>query len=137
MPDPRPIPAWAASLTPEDLLDVAAALWVEREGYPDTDWDLDFITAAERAIQATLPEWWADEDAEASRVGPLPRSRRPIRRSTRAAVFERDGRSCISCGSTDDLTIDHVQPWSLGGTDDEDNLQVLCRHCNSSKGNRV
>ena len=51
-------------------------------------------------------------------------------------VFERDGPLCSSCGSLDDLTIDHIKPLSRGGTNTLDNLTPLCRSCNSSKGNR-
>lgn len=36
-----------------------------------------------------------------------------------------------------DITIDHVKPWSLGGTTTLSNAQILCKECNSSKGNRV
>jgi 5-methylcytosine-specific restriction protein A len=37
---------------------------------------------------------------------------------------------CTSCGSTDDLTVDHVVPLSMGGKEyDVDNLRVLCRPC--------
>ena len=36
----------------------------------------------------------------------------------------------------DMLEIDHMQPISNGGSNDFDNLQLLCRNCNSSKGNR-
>ena len=35
------------------------------------------------------------------------------------------------------LTIDHIIPRSRGGTDDPDNLQLLCGACNSTKGNRT
>ena len=34
------------------------------------------------------------------------------------------------------LTVDHVVPQSKGGGDNLDNLQLLCGHCNSIKGNR-
>lgn len=54
----------------------------------------------------------------------------------RQAVFDRDGRLCLECGATDDLTIDHIIPRTHGGTNDDDNLQTLCRRCNSSKNNR-
>lgn len=56
--------------------------------------------------------------------------------SVRQAVFERDNRTCKECGSTEDLSIDHIIPRSKGGTHDEDNLQTLCRRCNSAKNNR-
>ena len=35
------------------------------------------------------------------------------------------------------LTIDHIVPRSKGGTNDPDNLQLLCGACNSTKGNRT
>ena len=35
------------------------------------------------------------------------------------------------------MTIDHITPRSRGGTDDPDNLQLLCGACNSTKGNRT
>ena len=34
-------------------------------------------------------------------------------------------------------TRDHIFPRSLGGSDDLDNLRLLCRPCNSKKGARV
>lgn len=43
---------------------------------------------------------------------------------------------CIICGSSDDLTIDHITPVVKGGGNEIENLQVLCRTCNSSKGGR-
>ena len=55
----------------------------------------------------------------------------------RELVFERDGHRCVACGSTEDLSIDHIYPWSRGGPDDEANFQTLCRPCSSSKGARV
>lgn len=55
----------------------------------------------------------------------------------RRAVFERDGARCVACFAVEDLTLDHIFPWSLGGPDTVANLRVLCRSCNSSKGASV
>ena len=43
---------------------------------------------------------------------------------------------CSKCGSTKDLTLDHIIPLARGGTNDQSNAQVLCRKCNSIKGSR-
>ncbi|MCE7698572.1 MAG: HNH endonuclease, partial [Methanobacterium paludis] len=42
---------------------------------------------------------------------------------------------CLSCGEKDKklLEIDHVNPRYFGGKDSIDNLQTLCRYCNSTK----
>ena len=42
---------------------------------------------------------------------------------------------CTTCYTTTDLTTDHVIPMSRGGTSTWDNVQVLCRSCNSKKRN--
>lgn len=49
-------------------------------------------------------------------------------------VFRRDGYTCLSCGSKEDLTADHVIAEINGGETILDNLQTLCRPCNSGKG---
>lgn len=41
---------------------------------------------------------------------------------------------CEQCGSVSDLTADHVIPVSQGGTNGP--LRVLCRTCNSRRGDR-
>lgn len=38
---------------------------------------------------------------------------------------------CSTCGSTQDLTVDHIAPGSLDA-----GIRVLCRPCNSRKNNR-
>lgn len=51
----------------------------------------------------------------------------------RETVFNRDGRKCLRCGSTNDLTVDHIFPRSSGGTHLLTNLRTLCRKCNSAR----
>jgi len=50
-------------------------------------------------------------------------------------VFQKDGFKCTECGSNKDLTVDHINPKSKGGSDDENNLRTLCEKCNKKKGN--
>lgn len=65
----------------------------------------------------------------------------------RNTILERNGYTCQLCGAGAGdpdplypgrkvrLHIDHILPQSQGGTDDDDNLRVLCSTCNQSKSN--
>ena len=66
-----------------------------------------------------------------------PRGRRRIPDDLRISVYDRDGWACLHCSATESLSLDHIHPYSLGGEDVFDNLQTLCRPCNSRKGARV
>ena len=59
------------------------------------------------------------------------------REKIRKTIIKRDGKKCKICGSRRQLEIDHINPIAMGGTNDLNNLQVLCRHCNRSKGARI
>lgn len=48
-------------------------------------------------------------------------------------LLERDGGVCLVCGTTENLSADHVIPMSLGGPHSLDNLQILCRSHNAKK----
>ena len=42
---------------------------------------------------------------------------------------------CLQHFRAEELTIDHIRPWSLGGRTELSNAQLLCRACNSRKSN--
>ncbi len=63
-----------------------------------------------------------------------PSSNRYIRKAVKQAVTIRDKHRCVKCGAAENLHIDHVIALSRGGSNDIDNLQVLCRDCNLRKG---
>ncbi len=69
----------------------------------------------------------------------------------RRALLERDGLNCQECGVemkvdmetgqidiklSKGATIDHIRPKSQGGTNQLENLQLLCKQCNNQKGSR-
>lgn len=65
--------------------------------------------------------------------------RAKVSKELRQEIFERDGYTCVNCGSTEkeSLEIDHIMPISKGGKTEPSNLQTLCRNCNIRKGNDI
>lgn len=53
---------------------------------------------------------------------------------SRHNIFKRDGGRCQYCGTTKDLTLDHVIPRSKGGKSTWTNLVTACKKCNAKKG---
>ena len=62
---------------------------------------------------------------------------RKIPKSLREYILKRDNYECKKCGSTLDLHIDHKFPFSRGGGNEPENLRVLCRDCNLTKGAKI
>lgn len=48
-------------------------------------------------------------------------------------IWTRDAGQCQSCGSAIELQFDHIIPLSMGGSNNVENLQILCGPCNRSK----
>lgn len=82
------------------------------------------------------PQVWlrSDERHPVARRG----DRQPIPGHVRAAVYLRDRGRCELCGwerVNGEWHLDHITPWSAGGTDTSDNLRVLCAHHNLQRSN--
>jgi hypothetical protein len=59
-----------------------------------------------------------------------------VSKRLRYEVLRRDNHACRYCGASAPeakLTVDHVVPVTLGGTDDPSNLVTACEPCNSGK----
>lgn len=65
------------------------------------------------------------------------KKRIPIPKKIRDYIFSMFNRSCAICGLAENLEIDHIHPYSKGGTNDPSNLQVLCKPCNIKKSNNL
>jgi 5-methylcytosine-specific restriction endonuclease McrA len=66
--------------------------------------------------------------------------RRPISRSRKLAIYERDGGKCAYCATPlgeREFTVDHRLPVARDGTDDPDNLACCCAACNRAKWTRT
>ena len=66
-----------------------------------------------------------------SKVVPVKvKNSRFIPKSVKIAVMKRDKGKCVQCSTRHKLQIDHVKPFSMGGTNSIQNLRVLCEPCN-------
>lgn len=62
------------------------------------------------------------------------RNTRVIPQDVKIQVSVRDQGRCVQCGSAEDLHYDHKIPWSKGGANTVNNIQLLCGTCNRRKG---
>jgi hypothetical protein len=70
-------------------------------------------------------------------TAPAAKRSRSIPQDVKIAVAVRDEGLCQHCGtSTGPMQYDHMIPYSMGGDNSVENIQLLCRRCNKAKSNR-
>jgi hypothetical protein len=75
--------------------------------------------------------------ASSGTTAPAARSPRSIPQDVKIAVAVRDEGLCQHCGtSAGPMQYDHVIPYSMGGDNSVENIQLLCQRCNRAKSNR-
>jgi 5-methylcytosine-specific restriction endonuclease McrA len=52
-------------------------------------------------------------------------------------LIEKFGEVCLNCGTQEKILVDHIVSRFHGGTNNLDNLQLLCNPCNFRKGTKV
>ena len=56
-----------------------------------------------------------------------------IPKRVKEEVLGRDNWQCVMCGKKENLQFDHIIPYSKGGSNTAENLQILCASCNRKK----
>jgi len=51
----------------------------------------------------------------------------------RKRLFAKRGKKCEKCGYVGYLELNHIIQVSDGGTNDDDNLEILCEDCHAKK----
>ena len=102
---------------------------------PPSGWSPELGWQPDPSWPAPPPGWqlWVPLAAPA-RGAPGERNSRVIPQDVKIAVTVRDQGKCVQCGATEDLHFDHKIPWSRGGTNTINNIQLLCGPCNRRKG---
>lgn len=65
------------------------------------------------------------------------RSKPAIEPAQRLFLLGMYGGSCVACGSTDRLCVDHIIPWSWTREHGMHNWQILCWRCDTKKSASV
>ena len=115
------------------VLDEASAIRLElttrsgngRYSVQDPQWSEAVVTALTRMAKRQLLS---------------PRSENPSRhipQDIQRLVWQRDGGHCVQCAADSYLEFDHIIPFSKGGANTFNNIQLLCRKCNGEKGDRI
>lgn len=97
--------------------------------YTRANGHLTFTGESEKAYQA----WKANKTWKA-----VDRKRKVLR-AKKAKLASRDGKKCFACLAKlgfDELTIEHILSFSHGGTDNDNNLCLMCQPCNKLMSNK-
>ena len=105
--------------------------------------DLEGLSMCDRCASVIANRWHFRRSGEFITWSNAPREsqeRQRVRFSVafRREIYERDGYRCRYCGGYEGgLSLDHIMPWSRGGSDDPSNLATACAPCNTKKRNRT
>ena len=113
--------------------------------YSSVTYDTDKICRLIGIRRKKLYKWmrsprWGQVNALWHDIGPKPGGKKRSKSCKRhkPLLFARQKGICSGCGDylrAHHLTIDHIVPLGMGGTNHIRNLQLLCYHCNNLKHN--
>jgi len=99
-------------------------------------------TPREESLHRIIDDPYVDSDLKREARNKLSMSThkidpRTIPTNVKKQVWTRDGGKCVQCGSIKKLHYDHIIPFSKGGSNTVENIQLLCQHCNLSKRDKI
>lgn len=109
--------------------------WIEFQIEQKPVWGLR-LNSADPLLYQILHKAIALSNQTASRQGGTGNTRH-IPRDVRQRVWTRDGGKCVDCNATEYLEYDHIIPVAKGGSNEETNVQILCRRCNLKKSDHI
>ena len=84
------------------------------------------------AIEANIADYFQKANAGVIDYKGEP-TKRGVPARTHEQMLDRANYSCFTCGSDEQLEVDHSRALMNGGSNDRDNLETLCRDCHSIK----
>jgi len=119
---------WVDELIDAGLLEEYTAL------NDKTYWQITGWSLHQKIDQKTVRHPGVDEDKPT-------KSRRRLGGKQRQLAYKkvaaRDGEKCFNCNTEHHLQVDHEVPFSKGGSNDLENLRLLCGRCNAEKFDKV
>jgi len=100
----------------------------------DPRWEYSLDEAPTIDVSLYYDKKWIGNNHLLANKPIMPGRKQIIPPEIRWFVWERDNFTCKMCGSRRNLSIDHIYPESKGGLLEKENLQTLCKSCNSRKG---
>lgn len=94
-------------------------------------------TLLEKQQKKQLEKLATQELIDEGTLFPEANKRPPIPKEVVDTVWNRDAGKCVYCGSTENIHLDHIIPFSKGGATNVENLQLLCQKCNLEKSNKI
>lgn len=95
--------------------------------------------------RANMPQWLKQHycirsshgsftDIDIASPGVMKRTQRGL---VKRKIVERDGSECLICSEKNNLTLQHIWPFSVGGETSSRNLATLCEACNQNLKNEI
>ena len=142
-------------LTKEEIFSIIENLWITLQRQPNLREFESMTHHTKKIIKTNFDKWsnclqqfveWENKKGINSNIILSSKLKhktpREPSKSLRYDVLKRDGFKCVICGKSPStnpnikLHVDHINPYSLGGETEINNLQTLCSECNLGKSNK-